>query len=225
MLLGSRTISDEFFALNGNAISRPDISCEPCLPVISALPPASGPSIYAGIFISVPSASPAGTIDAPTASIISFAPRKGLLSNVFSPLINTVPLHNSAARGIIILVSNPDSPVCSREIPSSFLPNSNAPEWAAIPVIVNSFPFLSTFAPIASATAIADSLSPQGSYPERWEVPSAIAAAIIALWAKLFEQGISIVALQNRKSPYSLLHIISAVHWPGAAASFSLRLA
>ena len=46
-----------------------------------------------------------------------------------------------------------------------------------------------TSAPSALATETADSLSPHGEYPRRTDVPSARAAAIMALCAKLLDDG------------------------------------
>ena len=110
--------------------------------------------------------SPAWTSFTPKADIISGAPLSGLPVNVFSPVTLTSPSFSTERSGIIILVRSPDSPVCKV---LSFNDFSLAP----MPLMVNADPSLATLpeayerptvtsAPIALATATADSLSPQG---------------------------------------------------------------
>ena len=48
MLFGSFTMTEEFLSANGSAISRPEMSWEPCLPEISARPALSGPFTVRG---------------------------------------------------------------------------------------------------------------------------------------------------------------------------------
>ena len=48
MLFGSVTMTDEFLSANGRAISRPEMSWEPCFPEISARPAFSGPATVRG---------------------------------------------------------------------------------------------------------------------------------------------------------------------------------
>ena len=83
MLFGSLTITDEFLSANGRAISRPDMSWEPCLPEISARPALSGPLTVRGTLIE--------SISASNASIISRAPVSGRFKRVFSPVNVTGP--------------------------------------------------------------------------------------------------------------------------------------
>ena len=110
--------------------------------------------------------SPAWTSLTPKADIISGAPLSGLPVNVFSPVTLMSPSLRTERSGIIILVRRPDSPVCRVLSFNEFL-------LAPMPLMVNADPSLATLpeayesptvtsAPRALATAMADSLSPQG---------------------------------------------------------------
>ena len=215
MLLGSWTMSDELRSANGRAIRRPEISWEPCLPEISARPAFSGPAAVRGTHTGASSSS--RMILASNASRISFAPVRGRPRRVFSPVKCTGPWQSWVMRGIIILVSRPDSPTWRVYSSAPMLPRC-----AAIPLIVNDVPSTDTSAPRLRATCSAASLSPHGVYPFRCDVPSANAAAIMALCAKLLDTGICNASLSmNPKSPYTALRSSSAGHWPGAAGSSS----
>ena len=120
----------------------------------------------------------------PKLIIISSAPFSGRFRRVFSPVIEQDPPPSAAIKGIIILVRNPDSPTWR-------LSMERHPGAAPMPFMDSTEPSSRTSAPRALATARADSLSPHGEYPESLEVPSASAAAIMALWAKLLEEGIA----------------------------------
>ena len=90
MLLGSLTTKVVFFSANGRAIRRPVISWEPCLPLISTLPPPfNGPATVNGTRTALSDAS--HFTEHPTASNISRAPVSGRSSKVFSPVISTGP--------------------------------------------------------------------------------------------------------------------------------------
>ena len=132
----------------------------------------------------------------PNAPMMSLAPFNGLLVNVPSPLTVAFPSPSTAISGIISRARSPDSPAL-------IVSGSNAA--APRPFIVNVELSLTTFpslyasptvtsAPRALATEMADSLSPHGEYPFNVVVPSANAAAIIARWAKLLDEGIWISA-------------------------------
>ena len=171
-LLSSMTVSS---SRSGNAISSPEMIWEPLIPEIEAFPALREPLMSRGTKTSAASAgpeaelaalSPAWTSLTPKADIISGAPLSGLPVNVFSPVTLMSPSFRTERRGIIILVRSPDSPVCNVLIFNEFL-------FALIPLMVNADPSLATLpeayesptvtsAPRALATAMADSLSPQG---------------------------------------------------------------
>ena len=115
------------FSENGSAISRPEISCEPCLPEISARPALSGPwtvrgtrtgagdlstslEVTVGERLDVTGEEGFEVTVASNASIISLAPVRGRPRRVFSPVNVTDSGQSCAITGIIILVSRPDSP-------------------------------------------------------------------------------------------------------------------
>ena len=160
---------------SGNAISSPEMIWEPLIPEIEAFPALREPFMSRGTKTSAASAgpeaelaalSPAWTSLTPKADIISGAPLSGLPVNVFSPVTIMSPSFRTERRGIIILVRRPDSPVCRVLSFNEFL-------FAPMPLMVNADPSLATLpeayesptvtsAPRALATAMADSLSPQG---------------------------------------------------------------
>ena len=171
-LFSSITVSS---SRSGNAISRPEMIWEPLTPDIEAFPALREPFMSRGTKTSAASAgpeaelaalSPAWTSLTPKADIISGAPLSGLPVNVFSPVTLMSPSFRTERRGIIILVRSPDSPVCRVLSFNDFL-------FAPMPLMVNADPSLATLpeayesptvtsAPRALATAMADSLSPQG---------------------------------------------------------------
>ena len=179
ILLGSLTIKVVFLGANGSAIRSPVMSCEPCLPLISTLPPLfNGPCTVKGTRTASSLSSSAHFTRHPIVSRISRAPVRGRASKVPSPVISTGPSHSIVIRGIIILVKSPDSPICKVSEPFSL--SENAPGEADTPLITSVEPSCCTSAPRLFATAKADSLSPHGVYPLKCETPSASAAAIIA---------------------------------------------
>ena len=172
-LFSSMTVSS---SRSGNAISSPEMIWEPLTPDIEAFPALREPLMSRGTKTSAaesagPEAelaalSPAWTSLTPKADIISGAPLSGLPVNVFSPVTLTSPSLRTERSGIIILVRRPDSPVCRVLSFNEFL-------FAPMPLMVNADPSLATLpeayesptvtsAPRALATAMADSLSPQG---------------------------------------------------------------
>ena len=175
-LFSSMTVSS---SRSGNAISSPEMIWEPLMPDIEAFPALREPFMSRGTKTSeaalateaeLPAErealSPAWTSLTPKADIISGAPLSGLPVNVFSPVTLMSPSFRTERRGIIILVRSPDSPVCRVLSFNEFL-------FAPMPLMVNADPSLATLpeayesptvtsAPRALATAMADSLSPQG---------------------------------------------------------------
>ena len=171
-LFSSMTVSS---SRSGNAISSPEMIWEPLTPDIEAFPALREPLMSRGTKTSAASAgpeaelaalSPAWTSLTPKADIISGAPLSGLPVNVFSPVTLMSPSFRTERSGIIILVRRPDSPVCKVLSFNDFL-------FAPMPLMVNADPSLATLpeayesptvtsAPRALATAMADSLSPQG---------------------------------------------------------------
>ena len=157
MLLGSLTCSVESLLQRGRAVSRPEISWEPPLPGTSAFPGISLPLTLTGTKTSFPCLAPALESSTPKAAMMSAAEFSGLLSSVPLPSTRQSPRPAAASTGIISLVSSPDSPV---SILSARIPFFAA----AIPSIARVRPpfSLPTFAPRASAAAMAASESPQG---------------------------------------------------------------
>ena len=135
MLFGLRILTVESSSSRGNAISSPEIICEPPEPETVTFPPISFPETFSGTKTSSAfrcTASSCGRFSrlTPNDAIISRAPFSGLRVNVPSPAISVSPPPRAATRGIISLVSRPDSPVSS-------LVNANPPAFAPIPLIVN----------------------------------------------------------------------------------------
>ena len=160
ILLGSSTYRVEFLPVSGRAVSRPEMSCEPSFPEISALPGTRLFFTVRGTNTSLKALLRALSLESrtPNDAIMSAAPFSGRPGRVFSPVMRTGPLPSTATMGIISRVSRPDSPTWT-----SF--RSIDPAVAPMPVMVN-VPAASstgrTVAPRLRATARADSLSPQG---------------------------------------------------------------
>ena len=159
---------------NGRAMSRPEISCEPCLPDTSARPAFRGPwterGTRTGAEDSFASASATRSITstsfgqssevfgrasagmdvslASKASMISLAPVRGRPRRVFSPVNVTGAWLSWAITGIIMRVRRPDSPtfrvMVSEAEPSWPERLVRQPAEAPIPVIVTRLPSTST---------------------------------------------------------------------------------
>ena len=174
----------EGLSKSGSAVSRPEMSCEPSLPEISATPGMMRPSTCMGTVFS-------RTIT-PNEAMMSLTPFRGRWVRVFSPVMVTGQSLMVAIRGIIRRVSSPDSPVCrvSRLVCAPPMPS-----------MVRVLPSMRIFAPSVRAASRAASLSAQGEYPRRWLLPSARAAAMIARCAKLLDAGI---CRELRKNPRQL---------------------
>ena len=163
----------------------------------------------------------------PNAPMMALAPLNGLLVNVPSPLTVAFPSPSTAISGIISRARSPDAPAL-------IVSGSNAA--APRPFIVNVELSLTTFpslyasptvtsAPRALATEMADSLSPHGEYPFNVVVPSANAAAIIARWAKLLDEGIWISAAPGPLSMSEEVPVASSVPGPpGLPIPYALTL-
>ena len=195
MLFGSVSLMTVSSCNRGSAISRPDISCDPPDPDTVTFPPSSFPEIVSGTCTSEKDSCPVPEMVSsltPNAPMMSLAPFNGLLVNVPSPLTVAFPSPSTAISGIISRARSPDSPALIVSDPNAAAPR---PFIVNVELSLTTFPSLYasptvTSAPRALATEMADSLSPHGEYPFNVVVPSANAAAIIALWAKLLDAGI-----------------------------------